>query len=207
MNKEITIFIIDDEKNVRNAIALLMTSVGFTVKKFASPIDFFEEFEPSTLGCIISDIRMPIMSGLDMLKKLNNDYPLSHPPVILITGHGDIHMAVQAMKNGALDFIEKPFDNQNLLDKVNHSITTSIENIENNIKITSTKEKYSLLTEKEKQVFKLIVQGVTNKLIADELCVTQSTIEARRVKIVEKMDSKNLSVLVKMAIILNVLEI
>jgi FixJ family two-component response regulator len=205
MNKEITIYIIDDEEHVRDAIALLITSVGFKVEKFSSALEFFEQFEMDTLGCIISDIRMPIMSGLDVLKKLNKDFPLSHLPVILITGHGDIGMAVQAMKNGALDFIEKPFDNQNLLDKVNQAIELSIENKKGKQKTLDIQRKYSTLTEKEKQVFELIAKGDTNKVASEKLYVTQSTIEARRAKIIVKMEAGNASELIKMAVIIGLL--
>jgi len=205
MNNEITIYIIDDEEHVRNAVALLMTSVGFTVKKFSSALDFFEQFETNTFGCIVSDIRMPIMGGLDILKKLNKEFPLSHLPVLLITGHGDVNMAVQAMKNGALDFIEKPFDNQNLLDKVNLAIELSIKNKEENQITLNTQDKYNTLTEKEKQVFELVAKGDTNKVISEKLYVTQSTIEARRAKIITKMGASNVSELIKMAVIIGLL--
>jgi len=205
VNKEFTIYIIDDEEHVSNAIALSMESVGFKVKKFRSALDFFEQFEANTPGCIISDIRMPIMSGLDLLKKLNKDFPLSNHPTILITGHGDVSIAVQAMKKGAFDFIEKPFDSQNLLDKVNQAIKLSIKNREENKITLITRNKYDTLTEKERQVFSLIAAGDTNKVISEKLYVTQSTIEARRAKIITKMDASNVSELIKMAVIIKLL--
>lgn len=205
MNKEIIIYIIDDEEHVRNAIALLMKSVGFKVEKFSSALEFFEQFKADTLGCIVSDIRMPIMSGLDVLKKLKKDFPLSHLPVILITGHGDISMAVQAMKNGALDFVEKPFNTQNLLDKVNQAVELSINTKEEKQKTLDIQKKYNTLTEKEKQVFELIAKGDTNKVISQKLYVTQSTIEARRAKIILKMEVDNSSELVKMAVVIGLL--
>ncbi|MCS5590644.1 MAG: response regulator [Candidatus Thioglobus sp.] len=201
MDKKIIIYIIDDEEHVRNAIALLIESVGFKVKKFSSALEFFEQFDADPIGCIISDIRMPIMGGMDVLKKLNKEFPSSHLPVILITGHGDVAMAVQAMKNGALDFVEKPFDNQNLLDKVNQAVELSVKNREENEATFTVQDKYSTLTEKEKQVFELIAKGDTNKLISEKLYVTQSTIEARRAKIILKMDAKNVSELIKMSVI------
>ena len=205
MDKKIIVYIIDDEEHVRNAIALLMKSVGFKVKKFSSALEFFEQFETSALGCIISDIRMPIMGGMDVLKKLNKEFPVSSLPVILITGPGDVAMAVQAMKNGALDFIEKPFDNQNLLDKINLALELSLKNKEANEAISIVQDKYNTLTKKEKQVFELLAKGDTNKVMSEKLYVTQSTIEARRAKIILKMDANNVSELIKMAVIIGLL--
>jgi len=205
MDKNITIYIIDDEEHVRNAISLLMESVGFEVKKFSSALEFLEQIDMDAIGCIISDIRMPLMGGMEMLKKLNKDFPLLHIPIILITGHGDVRMAVQAMKNGASDFIEKPFDNQNLLDKVNKSIELSIKIQKENKTTLDIQEKYSTLTKKEKQVFELIAQGDTNKVISEKLYVTQSTIEARRAKIIIKMAASNVSELIAMAVTIGLL--
>ncbi|ALE52588.1 histidine kinase [Candidatus Thioglobus autotrophicus] len=199
MNKA-TIFIIDDDQQVRAALSLLMESVGWKVKLFATAVSFLEQFDGDIPGCIITDIRMPMMSGLDLQIKLK-EYRIS-PPVLMITGHGDITMAVRAIKEGALDFIEKPFNNQYLLDRVHQAIEIDSDNREAVLRVLKVKEKYNQLTDKEKQVFGWIIKGALSKQIAEEVFVTQSAVEARRSKIMEKMNADNISDLMKMAMVM-----
>ncbi|WPE18162.1 response regulator transcription factor [Candidatus Thioglobus autotrophicus] len=199
MNKA-TVFIIDDDQQVRAALSLLMESVGWKVKLFATAVSFLEQFDSDIPGCIITDIRMPMMSGLDLQIKLK-EYRIS-PPVLMITGHGDITMAVRAIKEGALDFIEKPFNNQYLLDRVHQAIEIDSDNREAVLRVLKVKEKYNQLTDKEKQVFGWIIKGALSKQIAEEVFVTQSAVEARRSKIMEKMNADNISDLMKMAMVM-----
>lgn len=199
MNKA-TIFIIDDDQQVRAALSLLMESVGWKVKLFSTAVSFLEQFDSDIPGCIITDIRMPMMSGLDLQMKLK-EHRIS-PPVLMITGHGDIAMAVRAMQEGALDFIEKPFNNQYLLDRVHQAIEVDSDNRKAVLRVLQVNEKYDQLTDKEKQVFGWIIKGALSKQIAEEVFVTQSAVEARRSKIMEKMNADNISDLMKMAMVM-----
>ncbi|MBC8493966.1 MAG: response regulator transcription factor [Candidatus Thioglobus sp.] len=204
MNKT-TVFIIDDDQQVRAALSLLMESVGWNVKLFATAVSFLEQFDSDIPGCIIADIRMPMMSGLDLQIKLK-EYRIS-PPVLMITGHGDVAMAVRAIKEGALDFIEKPFNNQYLLDRVHQAIEIDNDNRKAALRVLEVNEKYNQLTDKEKQVFGWIIKGALSKQIAEEVFVTQSAVEARRSKIMEKMGVKNIPDLMKMAMIMGMVDI
>jgi FixJ family two-component response regulator len=204
MNKA-TIFIIDDDQQVRAALSLLMESVGWEVKLFSTATSFLEQFDSDIPGCIISDIRMPMMSGLDLQMKLK-EYSMV-PPILMITGHGDVAMAVRAIQAGALDFIEKPFNNQHLLDRVHKAIEIDNGNRETAIRVLEANEKYNRLTDKEKEVFEWIIKGALSKQIAEKVFVTQSAVEARRSKIMEKMDADNISDLMKMAMTMNMINV
>ncbi len=203
MNKA-TIFIIDDDQQVRAALSLLMESVGWKVKLFATAVSFLEQFDADVPGCIVTDIRMPMMSGLDLQMKLK-EHRIS-PPVLMITGHGDIAMAVRAIQEGALDFIEKPFNNQYLLDRVHQAIEIDRDNRKAALRVLEVNEKYNQLTDKEKQVFGWIIKGALSKQIAEEVFVTQSAVEARRSKIMEKMNADNISDLMKMAMVMGMID-
>ena len=193
-----TVFIVDDDRQVREALGLLMESVGLIVATFDSAQAFLDAFDPSIPGCVVTDIRMPGMSGLELQKKLKEQK--LHPPVIIITGHGDIPMAVDAMQAGALDFIEKPFNDQRLLDSVHRAIETDAAQRGHATHIAEIRERIESLTPREREVMNLITQGKRNKNIADELCVSQSTVEAHRAKVMEKMQAKTLSDLMRMVL-------
>jgi len=195
---EPTIFIVDDDNEVRDALALLMESVGLAVKAYESGQDFLDQFDPSLPGCVITDVRMPGMSGLELQKKLN--IQKIHPPVVIITGHGDITMAVNAMQEGALDFIEKPFNDQRLLDCVHRAVEVDASQRGQATQLAEIKTRMESLTKRERQVMELITQGKRNKNIADELCVSQSTVEAHRSKVMDKMHAKTLSDLMRMVL-------
>ena len=195
---ETTVFIIDDDEEVRSAMVLLMESVGLNAKGYLSATEFLKEYDPKIPGCIVSDVRMPGMSGLDMQKKLNEIG--AHPQIIIITGHGDIPMAVDAMRDGALDFIEKPFNDQRLLDSVHRAIEKDAAERGIAMRLAEIQERVASLTRREKEVMELITQGKRNKVIADELCVSQSTVEAHRAKVMEKMQADSLSELMRMVL-------
>ncbi len=192
------VYIIDDDEQVRDAIMLLLDSVGLKFFGFESVHDFLNHFDPSLPGCIVTDVRMPGISGLELQKKLKeHDY---HPPLIIITGHGDIPMAVDALQEGAMDFIEKPFNDQRLLDSVHKAIELDAAQRGQACRIAEIRERMETLTRREKQVMTLITQGMRNKNIADELNVIQSTVEAHRAKVMEKMQADSLSDLMRMVL-------
>ncbi|MBF0263942.1 MAG: response regulator transcription factor [Gammaproteobacteria bacterium] len=202
MNDEV-VCVIDDDDDVRTALQLLLESVGLTVKNFSSAIEYLEQFDATLPGCLIVDIRMPGMSGLELQQKLVQEK--LHPPIIIITGHGDISIAVKAVKAGAVDFIEKPFNNQNMLDVVHRAIEFDSQHRGITSSQIEVEEKYENLTPREKEVMKKVVEGLRNKVIATDLNVTQSTVEAHRSKVMEKMKAQSLSDLMRMGISLNII--
>lgn len=196
MSNEPTVFVVDDDQEVRDALQLLMESVGLEVETYPSAADFLQHFDPARSGCIILDVRMPGMSGLDLQTRLAERR--LHPPIIIITGHGDVPMAVRAVQAGAVDFIEKPFNDQALLDAVHRAIERDAQQRGEASRLADIQERYARLTPREKEVLELVVAGKRNKVIALELQVSQSTVEAHRSKVMEKMEAATLSDLMRM---------
>ena len=196
MTQEPTVFIVDDDREVREALQLLMESVGLQARTFASAQDYLDDFDPDLPGCLVLDIRMRGMSGLELQEHLSRE-PL-HPPVIIITGHGDVPMAVRAVKAGAVDFIEKPFNDQVLLDSVNRALEQDAEQRGRQSRLAEIREHLSRLTPREREVLDLVVDGKRNKVIAAELGISQSTVEAHRAKVMDKMAARSLSDLMRM---------
>ena len=196
MSNKTSVFIVDDDREVREALQLLMESVGLAVETFASAGDFLEQFDPSRAGCILLDVRMPGMSGLDLQARLAAEQ--LHPPIIIITGHGDVPMAVRAVQAGALNFIEKPFNDQSLLDSVHRAIEQDARQRGEASRLADIRGRYDRLTPREKEVLELVVAGKRNKVIAADLSVSQSTVEAHRAKVMEKMEADTLSDLMRM---------
>ena len=198
MKNEPAVFIVDDNQEVREALQLLMESVGLKVQIFSSAPEFLDQFDSSLPGCLVLDVRMPGMSGLDLQAKLAEE-PL-HPPVIIITGHGDVPMAVKAVQNGALDFIEKPFNDQALLDSVHRALEQDSQQRGEATILADLRARYDRLTPREREVLERVVAGKRNKVIASEMYVSQSTVEAHRAKVMEKMEANTLSDLMRMTI-------
>ncbi len=196
MSNETTVFVVDDDQEVRDALQLLMESVGLVVETYPSAADFLQHFDPARAGCIILDVRMPGLSGLDLQERLAKRR--LHPPIIIITGHGDVPMAVRAVQAGAVDFIEKPFNDQALLDAVHRAIERDAQQRGEASRLADIQERYAKLTPREKEVLELVVAGKRNKVIAVELQVSQSTVEAHRSKVMEKMEAATLSDLMRM---------
>jgi len=194
------VFVIDDDLEVREALELLMQSVGLAVRTYGSAQAFLETFDPHQPGCIVLDVRMPGISGLDLQERLSKEKP--HPPVIIITGHGDVPMAVRAVKSGAVDFIEKPFNDQVLLDSVHKAIEKDARQRGDASRLSELVQRYESLTPREKEVLKMVASGQRNKVIAGELNVTQSTVEAHRAKVMEKMNARSLSDLMRIVLAL-----
>ena len=188
------IFIVDDDEVIRNIIGQLAESVNLQAKKFASAREFLDSYDPAQPGCLVLDIRMPGMSGMQLQAKLiEKDI---HIPIIFITGHGDVQMAVRAVKNEAVDFIEKPFRNQILLDRIQEALARDKELRRKQSFLKDGKDKLELLTTRERQVLDLVKIGTPNKNIANMLGVSQRTIESHRANIMEKLDVESVAELV-----------
>jgi RNA polymerase sigma factor (sigma-70 family) len=192
-----TIFIVDDDPSVRESTELLLKSVGFNVKTFVSAQDFLNANLQEGLGCLILDVRMPGISGLDLQEKLvSAKTPL---PVIFITGHGTVPMSVRAMKAGAVDFLQKPFEEQDLLDAINRAITQQRERKSKKDEADTLQQHLKALTSREYEVFFLLVTGMANKEIAHKLGTSERTVKAHRAQIMEKMNAGSLADLVRFA--------
>lgn len=187
-----TVFIIDDDIEVCGALRWLFESIHFNVETYHSAPLFLKRSKDNKPGCLIIDVRMPGISGLELLEQLK--VQKSRLPVIIITGYGDIPMAVRAMKAGAVDFVLKPFNDQCLIEIVQKCINHSI----NNHSTTDINERIRCLSDRERQIIKLITDGNLNKEIAFELSISISTVEAHRANIMRKMQAKNLAQLIKM---------
>ncbi|MGO9994052.1 MAG: response regulator transcription factor [Steroidobacteraceae bacterium] len=196
-----TVYVIDDDDGMRRALSLLLSTVGYRTLAFANPSDFLAHFDPDTHGCLVLDIRMPGMSGLELQQHLNRTGSML--PVIFITGHGDVPMAVQAMKEGAFEFIQKPFRDQDLLDRINHSLQQDAENRASLARRAEVVRRLESLTPRERQVMALVVDGAANKVIAIDLDLSERTVEIHRAKVMEKMGARSVAHLVKLQLSLN----
>lgn len=193
-----TVHVVDDEADVRNAVAMLLRSVGLPCALYASAQQFLAEYKPGAPGCLLLDVRLPGLSGLDLQERLaKQEFAL---PIIVMTGHGDIQMAVRAMRVGALDFIEKPFHDQTLLDRVHEAIDRSQHLQSHAQEHAEIRRRYAGLTAREKEVLARVAEGQPNKRIADELGVSVRTVETHRANLIEKMQAQSLQHLVRMAV-------
>ena len=200
MTKEIkrkpVVYIVDDDDGMRRALTVLMTTVGYQPAAFARPAEFLEKYDPNQAGCLVLDVRMPEMSGLEVQQQLNRTGALI--PVILITGHGDIPMAVQAMKDGAFDFLQKPFRDQDLLDRINAALKQDAQNRESVDRLADLRQRAESLTPREREVMAHVVDGKANKVIAIDLGLSERTVEIHRANVMEKMAARSVAHLVKM---------
>ncbi len=193
-----TVFIVDDDAAIRHAMKALLDSVNLRCEIFASADEFLDNVDKRRPGCLVLDIRMPGLSGLELQQELNRRG--DRTPVIFITGHGDIPMAVEAMQNGALDFIQKPFRDQDLLDRVTDALKTDRQRRDEEQYEREIASRIDTLTNREREVFDLVVTGKPNKVIAYELGVSQRTVEIHRSRVMEKMQARSLADLVRMHI-------
>lgn len=189
------VYVVDDDEAVRDSLTLLLKAVGLTGQAFSSAAEFLNHYDPEQHGCLVADIRMPGMSGLDLQDELNRGG--AQIPLIFITGHGDVPMAVDAMKSGALDFIEKPFRDQDLLDRVQQALAWDKERRIENLKTLAIRERLATLTPRETEVMECVVQGQANKVIAMDLGVSQRTVEIHRARVMEKMAVRSVAKLVR----------
>ena len=191
------VFVVDDDEAVRQSTAWLIESIGLKVITFNCADDFLQEYDNEN-GCIVMDVRMPGMSGLEAQEELNKremDLPL-----IFITGHSDVPMAVRALKLGAFDFIEKPFNDQLLLDAIQKGIKLNSDKVESFAKSETIYNNIKSLTPRENQVMSRVTEGKPNKVIAHELSVSIKTVEVHRARMMEKMAANSVAELVKMTI-------
>lgn len=191
-----TVFIVDDDAAIRFAMQALMDSVNLEHEIYSSADEFLENVAEQRPGCLVLDIRMPGLGGLELQEELIKRG--NTLPIIFITGHGDVPMAVDAMQKGAVDFIQKPFRDQELLDRIRDALATDEERRERQQQHAKIKGRLDKLTNREREVFDLVVTGKPNKVIAYELGVSQRTVEIHRARVMEKMSAKSLADLVKM---------
>lgn len=194
------VYIVDDDDGMRRALTLLITTVGYQPIAFAKPTEFLAKYDPAQPGCLVLDVRMPEMSGLEVQQHLNKTGSML--PVILISGHGDIPMAVQAMKDGAFDFLQKPFRDQELLDRINGALKLDAQNRESVDRLADLKAREESLTPREREVLLLVVDGKANKVIAIDLGLSERTVEIHRANVMEKMGARSVAHLVKMHLML-----
>jgi FixJ family two-component response regulator len=193
-----TVFVVDDEFAVRDALKLFLESSGLAVKTFDSARSFLEGYRPQWPGCLVLDIRMPGMSGMALQQALKaRQTPI---PILFLTGHGDVPMAAKAFKSGAVDFIEKPFNDQELLDRIREALERDARARTHKVWKSTAQERYLHLTPRETEVMALVVAGRSNKEIARQLDVSHRTIDVHRARVMEKMGAQSLPELVNMAV-------
>ncbi len=194
------IHIVDDEPWVRDALSLLVRSVGYSARTYSSADEFVDRFAARAPGCVLMDVRMPGTSGLEFLARWTRQG--AGLPVIIMTGHGDVPMAVRAMKGGAFDFIEKPFNDQALLDRLADATAHTGRSVDRVAERTRAVARHALLSPREREVMAGIVEGRLNKTIASELGISVRTVEIHRAHLMDKMHARNLSALVRMAVLI-----
>jgi two-component system, LuxR family, response regulator FixJ len=192
------VFIVDDDEAVRNSLRLLVKSVGLSVSVAKSAHEFLATYEPAHPGCLVLDVRMPGMSGIELQQQLNLRGAVI--PVIFITGHGDIPMAVEAMQQGACDFLQKPFRDQDLIDRVQRALEKDRVGRHELTQRSRIHERWETLTPREREVLTLVVSGRPNKLMAADLGLSQRTVEIHRARVMEKMAASSLAQLVRMTL-------
>ncbi|HLF95771.1 MAG TPA: response regulator [Methylococcaceae bacterium] len=193
---EPTVFIVDDDENMRHSLSRLCKSVGLPAESYSGAQQFLQNCDPERHGCLVTDMRMPGISGLDLLPKLRAQGITL--PVIVITGYGDVASAVRAMKSGAVEFLEKPFSNQELLDCIHKCMELDLRiksKLQRRAQITG---RFATLTAREREVMKMVVDGKTNKSIAIELAISGKTVEAHRFRLMVKMQAKTVVDLTRM---------
>ncbi|MFV1984514.1 MAG: response regulator transcription factor [Thiohalomonadales bacterium] len=189
-----TVYIVDDDQAVRDSLSWLIESININVEVYSSAQEFLDKYTPDNPGCLIADVRMPGISGLELQKILNEKKFTI--PIILITGHGDVPMAVRALKNGAVDFIEKPFNDQVLLERVNQCLEKDQNERIENKDLQSKISLLATLSPREREVLDQVVIGKQNKIIAADLGISNKTVEAHRANVMDKMRVSSLADLV-----------
>ncbi|MCA9130582.1 MAG: response regulator transcription factor [Planctomycetales bacterium] len=198
MGTKQTVFIVDDDEGIREGLSLLLETVGQSCELYASATEFLDSYDQSKGGCLVLDIRMPRMTGLDLQAKLKERG--ASLPIIFITGHGDIPMAVEAMRLGALDFIRKPFREQDLLDRINEALDIDTNQRKKLVDRQQLVDRVSALTEREQEIFHRVADGEMNKVIAFDLGISERTVEVHRSQVMKKLGVRTLAQLVRLKI-------
>ena len=204
MQPDPIIYVIDDDEAVRHSLEFLLKSAGIKVRAFESAQAFLDFLPQARSGCVITDVRMPEITGIELLQKVKTANP--DLPVIVITGHGDVSLAVEAMKLGAVDFLEKPFDDDLLLIAVRAALNRDSDAGKRKAELAGIQEKLADLSNRERQVLEGLVAGKANKVIAFDLNISPRTVEIYRANLMTKMSANSLSDLVRMAVMTGVLE-
>ncbi len=195
--EEPAVFVVDDDISVRESLKNLLRSVGLKVETFASPQDFISSTKPRGPACLILDVRLPGLSGLDLQQQLaDSEYSV---PIVFITAHGDIPMSVRAIKAGAVEFLPKPFRDQDLLDAVRQGLDRDREARKSRTELAELRERQETLTAREQEVLELVVRGLLNKQIGATIGVSEPTIKMHRGKVMHKMKAESLADLIRMA--------
>lgn len=196
-----TVYIVDDDSAVRDGLSMLMRSVSQPAKLFASARAFLESWNPDAAGCLLLDVRMQGMSGLELQKELMRRRITL--PVIFITGHGDVQMAVEAMRAGAFDFLEKPFRGDDLLQRINKALAQDQADRDLVHQVDEVRKRLESLTQRELEIARRVINGESNKVVAIELAISQRTVELHRAHIMEKMQARSLAQLVRQFVLLD----
>jgi len=191
------VYIVDDDEGVRESLTLVLRSAGISARSFASAQDFLHQAELQQPGCVLLDLRMPGMSGLELQETLTERQ--SHLPIIIISGHGNVPVAVQAMRGGAVDFFEKPFDLDRLIERIRECLVQETERSRHDSRHQEVAHLVGTLTPREREIFDLLVQGEMNKSIAARLGISIRTVEVHRANLMSKLEASNVSDLVRLS--------
>ena len=202
MSRKASVFIVDDDDAVRGSLCLLLKSVGLPAIAYASAAEFLSAWQPEQSGCVVLDVRMPGMTGIELQHELNRRGAII--PVIFISGYADIPMAVEAIQHGAFDFLQKPFRDQEFIDRVQRALTTDAQRRDELAKHEVIRERFDSLTPREREVLNLVTQGKANKVMAGRLGISQRTVEIHRARVMEKMGAASLAHLVRMMLDLKI---
>ncbi|HPF23180.1 MAG TPA: response regulator [Hyphomonas sp.] len=197
MSEQKLIHLVDDDDAVRHSASFMLRHAGFAVKTYADGVAFLEAVEDAAPGCILLDVQMPRMDGLEVQEQLNARGVAM--PVIVLTGHGDVNVAVKAMKAGAIDFVEKPYEKQTLVGALNRAFQRLEERNQRDLLIDEARSKIEYLTPREREVLEGLVEGLTNKSIADSLDISPRTVEIHRANLMEKLGATSLSGVLRIA--------
>jgi two-component system response regulator FixJ len=197
MTSEANVWIVDDDDAMRDSLDFLLGAAGFSVQAFDSATSFLDALPSGQAGCVVTDVRMPGMDGIELLKRLKKDNPSLS--VVVMTGHGDVPLAVEAMKHGAVDFVEKPFEDERLIDAVRAALADALEAVRGGGAATEIAARVASLSPRERQVMEGLLAGLSNKTIARDYAISPRTVEVYRANMMNKMQAANLSELVRLA--------